>query len=140
MAQVFHQLHQNLFKDFKHQDIPLNLNQTQRRVLMYLFLDGEQIMSILCQKLDLEPGSMTSVVDSLQKLGLVERKRGNTDKRKHYIVLTSTGQNISEDLKNIANEYLQQKLTNLSNDDLELFHQALDQLDKINQLIMTNGG
>jgi DNA-binding MarR family transcriptional regulator len=48
----------------------------------------------LAERLLLRPHSASGLVDRLMGLGLVERNRGDDDKRQVYISLTEMGQNV----------------------------------------------
>ncbi|AZR72726.1 hypothetical protein BBF96_04565 [Anoxybacter fermentans] len=135
MLKTFHLLHQNLLSDFKNIDFDTNLNKTQRRVLMFLYCDGKNTMTSLCKKTELQRGSMTSVIDSLEELGLVQRTRSKDDRRQFFISLTQKGVQTAEKLKETMNLYLKRKLEYLTDDELQLFIQALDQLWQLNKKI-----
>lgn len=141
MLKTFHLLHRNLLADFKNVDFNTELNRTQRRVIMHLFVDGEHTMSALCQRTELQQGSMTSVIDSLEEIGFVQRTRKQTDRRKLFITLTTNGLHMAEKLKVTMNQYLKEKLENLSQEEILEFEKTLDQLGKINQkLLHAKGG
>ncbi|MDI3547429.1 MAG: hypothetical protein PWR10_1081 [Halanaerobiales bacterium] len=136
MLKTFHLLSQNLLSDFKNTDFGIDLNKTQRRVLMYLYLDGKNTMTGLCKKNELQRGSMTSVIDHLEEKGLVKRERDKIDRRKFFILLTPEGVKIAEKLKKAMNDYLEKKLEHLSEEDIQLFSKTLSQLYELNEKIV----
>lgn len=141
MLKTFHLLHYNLMTDFKTVDFNTGLNKTQHRVIVHLYLDGEQTMSSLCQQTKLQQGSMTSVIDSLEEFGYVQRTRKQTDRRKLFITLTHSGLQIANQMKVTMNQYLKEKLENLSQEEILEFEEVLDQLAKINEkLLHAKGG
>lgn len=140
MFKTFHLFHHTLLDDLKSIKMQDDLNKTHKRVLMYLYRDGENIMSSLCKKLRLERGSMTSVIDTMFEKGLVERKRCATDRRKLYIRLTEKGKEDAKELERKWNTYLKEKLKNLSAAEIKKIDQSLDGLQEIYQKIADQGG
>src|SRR4051812_37496720 len=73
------------------------LNPTQFGVLEALLHLGPQMPSQLAQKHLMSPNNMTSVLDGLERMGYVERRRCKEDRRVLWIHLTEDGrQKISE--------------------------------------------
>ncbi|MCK4260403.1 MAG: MarR family transcriptional regulator [Halanaerobiales bacterium] len=139
MLETFHLLHRNILHDFKSQVSNDNLNKTQQRVLMHLYVNGKNTMGTICKITELQQGSMTSVIDSLVELGYVERNRGENDRRKLYITLTSDGLIKAEEIKEQMSLYLKEKFKSLSIEDVELFSKILDQLKEINLKLQSGG-
>jgi MarR family transcriptional regulator, organic hydroperoxide resistance regulator len=90
----------HLMKSFKHNaDEKFNLNKTQIRALISLGRRGSQTMTELVRKMDIEKGSMTSVVDSLIVAGHVSRERDENDRRRVLISLLPQGKEIASKLE-----------------------------------------
>ena len=51
-------------------------------------------MSAVAQSISLSQATVTSIVDRLEKRGLVQRIRSEDDKRKTYLVMTESGQEV----------------------------------------------
>ncbi len=84
------------------------LNQTEFAVMELLYHSGRQPIQKIGQKILLGSGSMTYVVDKLQKRGFVERILCEKDKRITYISITEVGTELielifPEHAKNIEN-------------------------------------
>ena len=81
-----------------------NINKNQVRALTFIKNYGSISMSELCNMLNVEKGSLTSMIDDLEEKGYVERAKDKKDRRKYNIVLTQLGDKIScefiEHLKN----------------------------------------
>ncbi len=137
MLRTFHLVQRTLLNDFRNSDFNTNLNRTQRRVLMHLYEEEEHTMTALCKRTELQKGSMTSVIDSLEELNYVERKRKGTDRRKLFITLTPQGVVMAEQLRDAMNQYLEDKLQPLTKEDIYHFSQLLDQLWELNQKLIT---
>ena len=71
---------------------PLGLTFAQSRVLRILARQGEPMrMGDLAARFEVAPRSATSMVDSLEALGLVERRADPTDRRSVLVGLTPDG-------------------------------------------------
>jgi DNA-binding MarR family transcriptional regulator len=53
-------------------------------------------------KAGIDPSSMVSIIDELERLGLAERRRNPEDRRARAIYLTAAGQDTLEELRRVA--------------------------------------
>lgn len=74
------------------------LNPTEFAVLELLYHKGRQPIQKIGQKILLSSGSMTYVVDKLEKKGLLERVYCTEDKRITYMSITSEGKALIEEI------------------------------------------
>ncbi|ADJ28838.1 MarR family winged helix-turn-helix transcriptional regulator [Nitrosococcus watsonii] len=65
----------------------LLIMQTIRRV-------GEMTIGVLAREVSLSQATVTTILDRLEKRGLIHRQRGETDKRKVYVQLTASGEKL----------------------------------------------
>ncbi len=72
--------------------------------------------------------TLTSVVDRLQKKGLVERRHCTEDRRCIYVAVTQDGQALFDRVFPTHVEFLQQRLAGLSDGDLETLRSGLSAL------------
>ncbi|MFS0725193.1 MarR family winged helix-turn-helix transcriptional regulator [Paenibacillus sp. 1P07SE] len=91
-------------------------------VLELLYSKGPHPVQKISEKLSIPSGSITYVIDKLQKKGMVERKVNPTDRRAYHVVLTEKGtllfdeifpqhvETISANLAAITNEEKEQLL------------------------------
>ena len=70
-----------------------SLTESQFNVLDALYHLGHLTQKELGKKLLKSGGNITMVIDNLEKLGLVERRRGKKDRRTFTIHLTGEGKN-----------------------------------------------
>ena len=70
-----------------------SLTESQVNVLDALYHLGHLTQKELGKKLLKSGGNITMVIDNLEKLGLVERRRGKKDRRTFTIHLTGEGKN-----------------------------------------------
>jgi len=68
------------------------LNLTEFAVLELLYHKGPQPLQLIGEKILITTGTITYVVDKLQKKGLLFRKPCDKDRRKFYAVLTEAGE------------------------------------------------
>jgi MarR family 2-MHQ and catechol resistance regulon transcriptional repressor len=74
------------------------LNPTEFAVLELLYHKGRQPIQKIGQKILLSSGSMTYVVDKLEKKGLIERVYCTEDKRITYMSITTAGKELIEEI------------------------------------------
>ncbi|MCB1148361.1 MAG: MarR family transcriptional regulator [Leptospiraceae bacterium] len=70
---------------------PHNLTLSQFAVLEALLFNGEMRSGEISHKILKSGGNITKVVDNLEKMGMVTKKRSNEDARCHLVKLTETG-------------------------------------------------
>lgn len=88
-------------------------------------------MTELCAKLNIEKGSLTSMIDDLTKKGYVYREKDLADRRKYMIVITEAGEKLAVDFTSKLSNDLEQKLFKLDEDDREKYQEALETLQYI---------
>ena len=67
-----------------------SLNETQLQIVNYLMCHENVIQKDLEAETQLKKSSITGSIDSLVQKGIVTRVKSDPDKRKNYVVLTST--------------------------------------------------
>lgn len=115
MLNVLPDLNENIFYRYiKHFVEDKDINKTQLRCLLYLNNYGVDNMSTLCSKLNVEKGSITSLVDDLTKKGYVLRQRDEVDKRRYSLIITDPGKELTEKFQVEYTGYLINKLERLT--------------------------
>ena len=74
----------------------INLTYTQYITMMVLWEDEEILVKDLGEKLFLDSGTITPVLNGLEKRGYATRRRSETDKRDVYAVITEEGMNLRD--------------------------------------------
>lgn len=69
---------------------------TQARALLVIDSQNDISQQEIAQRLQLEPASIVTLIDELEKLKLVERKTPPKNRRKYHIELTKEGKKIAE--------------------------------------------
>ncbi|MDD4331558.1 MAG: MarR family transcriptional regulator [Methanosarcinaceae archaeon] len=91
--EVLHLIHKHFAGVFYElRDGPYALNKNQNRAIMIIGSKGEIKPSMLGKYLDLQKGSLTSLVDALEEKGLVYRKKDSNDRRKILVAPAEKGQ------------------------------------------------
>lgn len=115
MLNILPDLNENIFYRYiKHFVEDKDINKTQLRCLLYLNNYGVDNMSTLCSKLNVEKGSITSLVDDLTKKGYVLRQRDEVDKRRYRLLITDKGKDLTEKFQVEYTGYLINKLERLT--------------------------
>jgi DNA-binding MarR family transcriptional regulator len=88
-APLYHQKLSALFHGIKDPDFPCTKNQN--RAILILKTRGRETLTRLGECLDMQKGSLTSLVDSLKGMGLIRRGPDPEDRRKAWLSLTHEG-------------------------------------------------
>lgn len=105
-----------------------NITLENFMILELLYSKGPHLVQKISEKFSIPSGSITYVVDKLEKKGLVERQICPNDRRASYVVLTEEGRELFDGIfpKHVA--VISENLSFISNDEKE---QLIDLLKKI---------
>jgi MarR family transcriptional regulator, 2-MHQ and catechol-resistance regulon repressor len=105
-----------------------NINNENFMILELLYSKGPHPVQKISEMLSIPSGSITYVVDKLEKKGLVERQPNPNDRRASNVVLTEEGRALFDEIfpKHVAT--ISQNLSFISNDEKE---QLIDLLKRI---------
>ncbi len=101
-------------------------------VLEFLYHTGEQSVQKIAEKILVTSGTITYVIDKLQKQGLVLRKQCETDKRVYFVALTPEGEETISRIFPLHEAFLNELLSGV---DEELIKAGLNDLIKINNAL-----
>lgn len=104
----------------------LSLNQYS--ILSLVERNGACLSIHLAQDLQLKAASITYLVDSLEKRGLVKRVENTEDRRSHFVQLTKEGQEIIPipEMNSIATDFFE----HLNTDDQEMLYMMMRFLER----------
>lgn len=102
------------------------LNHSQKRTLMLLRRKGSLPMTGIVQHMNIEKGSMTTVVDNLIGKGLVRRERDMDDRRRVIISLTAEGIRAGAELENKLCAHINERLDELGSVQKEAVLEAIE--------------
>ena len=132
LSKTFPKIYSSLYLEYlKQYASTYDVNKTQLRALMIIKNSGAISMTALCNKLNIEKGSLTSMVDDLSEKGYVTRERDITDRRKYLITITESGEDIASDFVERLKIKLQEKLFKLSDEDQKKYIEAVKSLEEI---------
>jgi len=126
---TLHILKRKFMKECGHEQC--DIHHSSARTLHIIIVHGRMTMSELHDLTGFERGSLTTIVDGLIELGLVERKRGEDDRRKVFVIPTSKGISADNEIHRDIEQYVKHMLENLSREDRERFFNAMKTLEDI---------
>ncbi len=97
------------------------LNIQELRVVEFLGNEGPHIMRELATFLNVAVNSVTSIVDNLEKKGLVRRVRSEEDRRIIRVELTDAGRLIHQDALDVNMQLFRTMLRALSSEEQKIF-------------------
>ena len=106
----------------------LGITYPQYLVLMVLWENDNQPVNDIAHRLVLETNTVTPLLQRMEKLGLVSRKKGEQDKRQQIVSLTQKGRELEEKAYNSIPKGMDDQLSAcpLKLEDYECLVQELD--------------
>ena len=130
LSNTFPKIYSSLYLNYLKQYSGL-YDVTQLRALVFMRNYGEISMTELCAKLNIEKGSLTSMIDDLSKKGYVYREKNLKDRRKYMIVITEEGKQIAADFTEKLSNDLEEKFFKLNTEDREKYLDAIETLETL---------
>lgn len=132
LANTFPKIYSSLYLNYLKQYSSLyDVNKTQLRALVFMKNYGEISMTELCSKLNIEKGSLTSMIDDLCKKGYVYREKNMKDRRKYMIIITNSGKDIASDFTQKLSTDLEEKFLKLNQEDKSKYLNAIETLETL---------
>ncbi|MDV8108885.1 MarR family transcriptional regulator [Bacillus sp. BAU-SS-2023] len=132
VSKTFPKIHASLYlESLKEYAANINVNRTQLRALVFINNNGEITMTDLCEKLNIEKGSLTTMVDDLTKKGYLTRTRDSRDRRKYILNLTTSGEEIAKDFLEALGTRLESRFLELNEEDRSKFMDSIKNLEEI---------
>ncbi len=113
----------------------VNLKTSEIKTLMVIHMQKHKPMNFYSEKIDLQKGSFTYLVDKLENKGLLKREESKEDRRKKVLTLTEDGEKIAENITEQFIKYLGEKINILTDNDKERLFEALNVIDDIFTLL-----
>lgn len=130
--ETIHLFHKNFAKTFHPiRNSPYNLNKNQNRAIIIIGSADNIMPTNLGKCLDLQKGSLTSMIDALEKEGLVFRKGDPADRRKTLICLTEKGKEYRNWLTGEFEKNASEVITKLEEEDLIAYQKGLQTIFSI---------
>jgi len=128
---TLHILKRKFMKECDHEHGRCDIHHSSARTLHLIIRHGSVTMSELHDLTGFERGSLTTLIDGLIELGLVERKRGENDRRKVFVIPTPKGISADNEIHRDIEQYVKHMLEKLSREDRERFFNAMKTLEDI---------
>lgn len=125
----FHKYFADIFKRDPKDKYCCNKNQT--KAILFIGRSKKTTPTILGQSIDMEKGSLTTLLGSLEKANLISREIDPSDKRSTLISLTDNGIVYYNQLENKLNKKIEEVFSKLSKEDLKVFSRNLEILVEI---------
>ena len=94
-------------------------------VLVLIDAEGPMSQRALCRRLRIDKSPMVGVVDDLERLGLAERRRSESDRRVQDIHLTAKGRRVLDRVIRLADIENEISLRVLDDDERQQLHDLL---------------
>ena len=117
-----------LRKAFGRRVASIGVTGAQWKVLFKLTLKPGLRQTDLADLLDIEPITLTRIIDRLQEAGLVERTPDPTDRRAWRLHVTAKAQPVVEKLRAIADEMTAEVFAGIDSKDIEVTRNVLAQV------------
>jgi DNA-binding MarR family transcriptional regulator len=114
-----------LRKAFGRRAASIGVTGAQWKVLFKLTLKPGLRQTDLADLLDIEPITLTRIIDRLQEAGLVERTPDPTDRRAWRLHVTEKAQPVVGKLRAIADEMTAEAFAGIDPQDIEVMRQVL---------------
>lgn len=132
ISKTFPELYSSFYLDYlKEYSSCYDVNKTQLRALVFVNNNGPISMTDLCAKLNIEKGSLTSMVDDLTNKGYVIREKDIADRRKYLITITESGKSVASDFMGKLSDSLEEKLFKLTEEEQYKYMEAIGTLQAI---------
>ena len=111
------------------------LSMSQITVIILLHEHQEMSISEIGEKMGLSKSTVSGIIDRLEEMGIVERRRSETDRRRVAAVLTHEYKKRGLELERSFNDFLYQTFNEVSENDLM---DIIKGLTIFNQIISKN--
>lgn len=102
---------------FNKNDNKFKCNKNQQKALFVIKMEKRMIQGDLGKCLDLSKGALTSLIDSLENKGLINRVNDSKDRRKHWVVLTDIGEVYTDSMMRLYEEEMLDKFKKIDDED-----------------------
>ena len=111
-------------KEFK----PFGLGHSQGRVLRFIDLNGKVLPKQIAEYYNLDKGSVTSLIKSLEQNGFLEREAHPTDKRRFYLALSPKSKQIMPALNQIFENWSSKLVSDFSDEEKNFLIGSLEKM------------
>ncbi|NLZ92430.1 MAG: MarR family transcriptional regulator [Firmicutes bacterium] len=116
-------------------DAEYRCNKNQKRAILLIRKQSGLILSELGRYLDMRKGSLTSLIDSLEMAGLVERRGDKQDRRKTMLFLTAAGEEYYQQIMLQSKKTYQKLFAKLSKEEIEKCRKGLSDVVSVLKIL-----
>ena len=132
LSRTFPKIYSSLYLEYlKQYASTYSVNKTQLRALIIIKNNEVISMTALCNRLNIEKGSLTSMIDDLTEKGYVMKERDIVDRRKYLISITESGEEIASDFVDKLKLKLEERLIKLTEEDKQKYIGTVKTLEEI---------
>jgi DNA-binding MarR family transcriptional regulator len=117
----------------------LGLNTRMWGALNVLDAEGAITQHMLGKCTGIDPSSMVSTIDELERNGLVERRRHPSDRRAHALHITEKGHETLTRGRQLARRAQEELLAPLDADERRQLHELLSRMAQANESVRPGG-
>ncbi|NLG33057.1 MAG: MarR family transcriptional regulator [Syntrophomonadaceae bacterium] len=122
-------IHDKFFQRLrKHQDFNRQITKNQSKLIGILYQYDDITATDLARMLDIEKGSLTTMIDQLQEMGLVIREIDPQDRRKLLLSLSPAGVEQVEKMMELYRQILEEMFHNVEPGEMNNFIKNLRQV------------
>ncbi len=125
LGQLLHDASRGLRRRFAARTSAHGLSATQWRLLGQVLREGPATQAVLADLLDVEPISVSRLIDRMESSGWVRREAHPEDRRARIIVATEKARAIAPGVKQIMQEVCNDALEGMPEEQRRLLHGAL---------------
>lgn len=123
---LIHDVQRLMRKRFEARASGLGLSSAQWRLMVRVAKEEGITQARLAELLEIEPISVSRLVDRMEEGGWIERRQDATDRRVRMIFPTEKASAAYADVKSLAGEVYEESLTGVSPEERRILIRALD--------------
>lgn len=108
-----------------------SITAAQFDLLQSVYFNGPQTMTKLSQSLGIAKSTTSGLVMRLVRDGFLNRRRDETDRRVFKVEITPLGEQVIKAVIEMRVKYIEEVITQISEDKTKLIHEALDALYEV---------
>jgi len=115
------------------------LTMAQLRLMYIVFIDGEQPVGELAEKMSVRPPTVTGLTDRLIRQNLIERLPDPSDRRVVKVALTQEGRRVLGEIAVASSAYLEPIFTRMGEEKVNELIALLDEFTENAQAVQSAG-
>ena len=109
----------------------VDFNVTEVRIIGEIGRNSRLTAKELAEFLSVDKGYMSRMMQNLEKKGLIERVKSETDAREKHLRLTEEGRKLNEILEEKADQRILRQIYNINEEEYKVLLGAMETIEKI---------